>query len=218
MWVGIVTAAMISLIHFIPCEYLLRYLPLGLLTILAILFMHVVFTDMKINAADIAVTLFGIIYIVGLFAYVALLNGYERNGFILGKLFLGYLFLATWGCDVFAFLIGFKFGKHKFSKISPNKTIEGCIGGIFGAVIFGVGLAFFFNITFHMNFSYITILLIEIVLSVVGQIGDFAASSIKRHVGIKDFSNLIPGHGGMLDRLDSVIFIAPFAYMLLRLL
>lgn len=109
-------------------------------------------------------------------------------------------------------------GKHKFSKISPNKTIEGCIGGIVGAIIFGVGLAFCFNMVFHMNFSYITILLIEIVLSVVGQIGDFAASSIKRYVGIKDFSNLIPGHGGMLDRLDSVIFIAPFAYMLLRLL
>lgn len=87
-----------------------------------------------------------------------------------------------------------------------------------GAVLFGVGLVFVFNNVFHMNFSYITIILIEIVLSVVGQIGDFAASSIKRYVGIKDFSNLIPGHGGMLDRLDSVIFIAPFAYMLIRLL
>ncbi len=115
-------------------------------------------------------------------------------------------------------LYGRTLGKHKFSKISPNKTIEGCIGGIIGAIIFGVGLAFIFNIVFNMNFSYITILLIEIVLSIVGQIGDFAASSIKRYVGIKDFSNLIPGHGGMLDRLDSVIFIAPFAYILLRLL
>ena len=69
-----------------------------------------------------------------------------------------------------------------------------------------------------MEFSYISTIIISIILSVVGQIGDFAASSIKRYVGIKDFSNLIPGHGGMLDRLDSVIFIAPFAYMLLRLL
>lgn len=109
-------------------------------------------------------------------------------------------------------------GKHKFSKISPNKTIEGCIGGIVGAIAFGVGFVFFFNTVFSTNFSYITIVFIEIVLSIVGQIGDFAASSIKRYVGIKDFSNLIPGHGGILDRIDSVIFIAPFAYMLLRLL
>jgi phosphatidate cytidylyltransferase len=115
-------------------------------------------------------------------------------------------------------LYGKTIGKHKFSKISPNKTIEGCIGGIIGAIVFGVVLAFAFNAIFNTTFSYIKIILIEIVLSVVGQIGDFAASSIKRYVGIKDFSHLIPGHGGMLDRLDSVIFIAPFAYMLLKLL
>ncbi|MCI8482217.1 MAG: phosphatidate cytidylyltransferase [Clostridia bacterium] len=115
-------------------------------------------------------------------------------------------------------MFGKAIGKHKFSSISPNKTIEGCIGGVIGAILFGLAFAFAFNMIFDMNISYITILLIEIVLSVVGQIGDFAASSIKRYVGIKDFSNLIPGHGGMLDRLDSVIFIAPFAYMLLRLL
>ena len=69
-----------------------------------------------------------------------------------------------------------------------------------------------------MNFNYLYIILIGIVLSLVGQIGDLSASSIKRYTGIKDFSNLIPGHGGMLDRIDSVIFIAPFAYFLLMLL
>ena len=115
-------------------------------------------------------------------------------------------------------LFGKAIGKHKFSEISPNKTIEGCIAGVIGAVLFGAGLVFVFNHVFNMNFSYVTVILIEIILSVVGQIGDFAASSIKRYVGIKDFSNLIPGHGGMLDRLDSIIFIAPFAYMLIRLL
>jgi phosphatidate cytidylyltransferase len=111
-------------------------------------------------------------------------------------------------------LYGKTIGKHKFSKISPNKTIEGCIGGIIGGIIFGVALVFTFNTIFSTNYSYITIIIIEIILSIIGQIGDFAASSIKRYVGIKDFSHLIPGHGGMLDRIDSVIFIAPFAYML----
>ena len=79
-------------------------------------------------------------------------------------------------------------------------------------------ITYIFNTFFSIQFSYGYAILISIVLSIVGQIGDFAASSIKRYVGIKDFSNLIPGHGGMLDRIDSVIFIAPFAYMLLRLL
>ena len=218
MWVGIVTAAMISLIHFIPCEYLLRYLPLGLLTILAILFMHVVFTDMKINAADIAVTLFGIIYIVGLFAYVALLNGYERNGFILGKLFLGYLFLATWGCDVFAFLIGFKFGKHKFSKISPKKSVEGCLAGTISGVVLVLITTVIYNQVFELQINYLIIGIIGLVINLLGQIGDFSASCIKRYSEVKDFSNLLPGHGGIIDRFDSVIFAAPFAYYLLTLL
>ena len=69
-----------------------------------------------------------------------------------------------------------------------------------------------------MNINYITITIIGIVLSIIGQIGDFSASTIKRYVGIKDFSNLLPGHGGMLDRIDSIIFIAPFAYFLLMLI
>ena len=73
------------------------------------------------------------------------------------------------------------------------------------------------NIRWIRNFNYFYIILIAVVLSLVGQIGDFAASSIKRYTGIKDFSNLIPGHGGMLDRIDSVMFIAPFAYLLLTL-
>lgn len=115
-------------------------------------------------------------------------------------------------------LYGKTLGKHKFSKISPNKTIEGCIGGIVGGIFFGILFAFVFNTIFSMNFSYIKLIIIEAILSVIGQIGDFAASSIKRYVGIKDFSHLIPGHGGMLDRLDSVIFIAPFAFMFFKLL
>ena len=69
-----------------------------------------------------------------------------------------------------------------------------------------------------MNINYLFITVITLLLSVVGQLGDFSASSIKRYVGIKDFSNLLPGHGGMLDRIDSLIFIAPFAYFLLNLL
>jgi len=139
---------------------------------------------------------------------------------LLGEIYLWYLVIAAWGTDSFAYIIGkvFGLGKHKFSKISPNKSIEGCIAGVIGAIILMTAYTWIGNQYLGMNFDYLYIIIIAIVLSLVGQMGDFAASSIKRYTGIKDFSNLIPGHGGMLDRIDSVIFIAPFAYFLLMLI
>ena len=135
-----------------------------------------------------------------------------------GKILLGYIFIASWGTDVFAYLIGKKFGKHKFSKVSPKKSIEGCIAGTIGAVLIMVLYTFILNRYFQFNYSYMYVIIVGIVLSLIGQIGDFSASCIKRYVDIKDYSNLLPGHGGMLDRIDSVLFIAPFAYMLFTLI
>lgn len=109
-------------------------------------------------------------------------------------------------------------GKHKFTKISPNKSIEGCIGGTVGAVILMILYTYICNTFFGMSIHYIYIGIISIILSIIAQIGDLTASSIKRYIGIKDFGDLIPGHGGMLDRIDSVIFVAPFAYFLLTII
>jgi hypothetical protein len=109
-------------------------------------------------------------------------------------------------------------GKHKFSEISPKKSIEGCIGGTVGSVIIALIYAICINKYASLNISYLYISIIAAVLSICSQLGDLSASSIKRTVGIKDFGNLIPGHGGMLDRIDSIIFIAPFAYFLLTLI
>ena len=128
------------------------------------------------------------------------------------------MFLCTWGSDVFAFLIGCKFGKHKFSKISPKKSIEGCVAGVMAGVILSLIATAVFNEIFYMQFNYLTIFMVALVLTIIGQIGDFSASCIKRYIGIKDFSNLLPGHGGLIDRFDSVIFAAPFAYYLLTML
>ena len=109
-------------------------------------------------------------------------------------------------------------GKHKFSKVSPKKSIEGCIGGTIGAILIMLIYTYIINKYLGMNYSYLFIAGIGFILSLVGQIGDFSASSIKRFVDIKDYSNLIPGHGGMLDRIDSLIFLSPFAYALFTLL
>ncbi|MBP3464451.1 MAG: phosphatidate cytidylyltransferase [Clostridia bacterium] len=217
-WIGYLAAISIAFLHIIPQVYITTYLPLVILGILAILFMHVVFTDMKINFADIAISLIGIVYVVGFFAFVALLYAFEKNGQQLGKFYIAYLFLATWGSDIFAFLVGVKFGKHKFSKISPKKSIEGCLAGTFAGVILVIIAAIIFNNCFDLQNNYIIIGIIALIINLLGQIGDFSASCIKRYSEVKDFSNLLPGHGGIIDRFDSVIFAAPFAYYLLTLL
>ena len=126
--------------------------------------------------------------------------------------------MGAWGTDTFAYSIGTRFGKHKLTPISPKKSVEGSVGGIVGAVILSLIYTYIINKTANLEISYLAISGIAIILSILGEIGDSAASSIKRYAGIKDFSQLIPGHGGMLDRIDSILLMAPFAYFLLILI
>ena len=136
-----------------------------------------------------------------------------------GRYLVWYTILGACFTDIFAYFIGSKFGKHKLCPdISPKKSVEGAIAGTLAAIIVTTTYTYFINTYAGVEYSYMHIALITLVLSVIGQIGDFAASTIKRYVDIKDYSNLIPGHGGMLDRIDSIMFIAPFAYILLSLL
>lgn len=215
-WIGYLVAAMISLIHLVEGEMLLKMIALFVPVIIAILFIQLIIENMKISIIDIAITLFGILYIALFTMFIPLIAGEEGYG----KLLVWYVLIIAWGTDIFAYLVGntLKLGKHKFSKISPNKSIEGCIAGIIGALILSLLYTYcIHNLAGFNMISYGYIAFVAIFLSIIGQFGDFAASSIKRYVGIKDFSNLIPGHGGILDRIDSLIFIAPFAYILLIL-
>lgn len=212
-WIGYILAIAIAFIHIIPTAYTKNSLQLLLPSLMAVLFLMVIVTDMKINVKDIMVTLLGIAYILGFIVFIPMLRGLDKGVFL-----VWYLLFSAWGTDIFAYLIGKKFGKHKFSKISPNKSVEGCIAGLIGSVLSCLLYTILLNEFAGFNILYTYIIFVSIALSVLSQIGDFAASSIKRYAGIKDFSNLIPGHGGMLDRIDSVIFIAPFAYFLLIIL
>ena len=212
-WLGYLCCVSIALIHFIPHEYLSMIVVLTIPIILLILFATVIATEMKISFKDIAYTFIGIFYVVFFTMFVAFINGMEN-----GKILIWYVIIAAWGTDIFAYFIGRLFGKHKITKVSPKKSVEGCIGGTIGAILLMILYTYIANTFFGVNYSYLYIAGIGLVLSLIGQIGDLAASSIKRYVDIKDFSNLIPGHGGMLDRIDSLIFLAPFAYAFFTLL
>ena len=124
--------------------------------------------------------------------------------------------ISSWGCDIFAYLFGMMFGKHPFvPKLSPKKSVEGAIGGIIGSVALAV--AYGFAVQKYIPDVKLAPLIFAIICmfgAAASQVGDLAASAIKRKVGIKDYSHLIPGHGGVLDRFDSVIMVAPIIYLI----
>jgi len=115
-----------------------------------------------------------------------------------------YLFIITITTDTFAYFIGSLIGKHKVNEISPKKTYEGCVGGS----LFGTLISVLFYLAFiNSNTNIFILAIITLFLTIIGQLGDLFFSLIKRHFNIKDFSNIMPGHGGILDRLDSIIFV-----------
>jgi len=136
----------------------------------------------------------------------------------------GYLYTIVASTDIFAYLIGIKFGKHKLCPdISPKKTVEGAIGGFIAGSILGVGSAFLLGIlhpkTGREYFITITgALLVSMIISFAVQVGDLVASKLKRTYQIKDFGNIFPGHGGVLDRFDSLIFSGAVYYILVLII
>lgn len=156
------------------------------------------------------------------FFYVAFLLAciYQIRNMESGAYLVWIVFIGSWGSDTCAYAVGRLFGKHKaFPVLSPKKSWEGCAGGVLGAALIGLiyGLIFQTNIQTPTN-PVLLIPLVAGISSVFAQIGDLAASAIKRENDIKDYGTLIPGHGGIMDRFDSVIFIAPAVYYLLQIL
>lgn len=209
-WVGYLSTIIILGLHFFV-DSLFNVIILTMFLSTLLVFLQVF--AKKADIIDASITLLGIGYITIFMLFIPLTEELPNGG-----LLIWYIFGATWGADIFAYIIGKTFGKHKFTDISPKKTIEGSIGGILGSIIFMMIITYVLNTWCAMNISYWAILGMAVLLSVISQIGDLIASSIKRYLGIKDFGTILPGHGGMLDRFDSVIFTAPLAYMLIALL
>ena len=170
----------------------------------------VLFRD-KTSFADCAASFLGSVYISVFFVHLLLIRQLS-----LGKMVIWILLICAWGTDTFAYFSGRLFGKHKLCpKISPKKTVEGAIGGTIGcAVLLCIYVAIIGNIN-NLRIDWLNVFIIAIPTAVFSQIGDLAASCIKREHNAKDYGNLIPGHGGILDRFDSVILISPLVFYLL---
>jgi len=124
-----------------------------------------------------------------------------------------FLLMTVWAGDTCAYFTGTLIGKHKlYPKISPKKSIEGLLGGLAGSII----VAFFFRRFFLQDLTWSHTVMLAFFIMILGQMGDFGESMIKRSVNVKDSSRLIPGHGGLLDRLDSLLFSTPFLYYYVR--
>ena len=172
-----------------------------------------VLTFPKYNSEQITMVFFGFFYVV-----IALMYIFKTRQISGGEYAVWLIFIGSWGSDTMAYVVGRKLGKTKIApKLSPKKSLEGLIGGIVGAALIGIIFALIFRTQLLESFSNPILIfgLTGAIGSVVSQIGDMAASAIKRNKGIKDYGNIIPGHGGILDRFDSVIFIAPIVYFML---
>lgn len=177
--------------------------------ILFIIILLLFFDSIKRNSSiiDAALTILGMIYIPCMFSNIIFL----QNG-INGKAIVWLPFITAWLSDTFAYFAGITLGKNKLCpKISPKKTIEGSLGGIIGSLVSSLVAGIIFNsLGFFIPLIHFGI--IGALSGAVGQIGDLFASSIKRFCKIKDYGNIIPGHGGILDRFDSILFTAPTVY------
>jgi len=187
-----------------------------------IVFMFLVMFHKRNTALDCAVTVFGFFYICMLLSTVILVRNFED----LGVYVVWLIFFSAWGADTGAYFAGRFFGKRKLAPIlSPKKTIEGAIGGVLTAAGISAvyGLVLIHNPLPVQFAEFENMLVWQLALigaggAVLSIFGDLAASAIKRHTDVKDFGNLLPGHGGILDRFDSVLFTAPSVYMLVILI
>lgn len=185
--------------HFLSLDiYKLFFIFLFILLVLSVL-LH-----KKLSFHEISFLFVSVFYVsFGFFSFFSIREG-------LGLSFSVFVMIIIWSTDTFAYLTGKFFGKTKFTTISPNKTIEGSLGGLFFSLMFAFAFSFFFPIFDSIS----SMILFSLSVSLFVQIGDLVESSIKRQFNVKDSGNILPGHGGILDRFDSLIFVSPFIYFI----
>ena len=181
---------------------------LGIAFLILIMAVYV-FTYPKFRSEHITLAFFGLFYVAFMLSYVYQIRMLEQGAFL-----VWLVFLCSWGCDTSAYCVGVTMGKHKLAPVlSPKKSVEGAIGGVVGAAVLGAFYATLINrFSAGAAAGILQYALICGIGGIISQVGDLAASAIKRNHDIKDYGKLIPGHGGILDRFDSVIITAPIIY------
>lgn len=192
-----------------------QYLFTALCIYLIALLITYVLTFPKVKSMQMMCAPFGLIYVAIFLSFV------YRTRMLDGGLYYAWIILlGAWGSDTFAYLVGCSIGKHKaFPVLSPKKTWEGCFGGVAGAFLVGslFGLIFADKLPSYGIPSWLVVGFVCFGAAILSMFGDLTASAIKRDNGVKDYGKLIPGHGGVLDRFDSVLFTAPAVYFLVVL-
>lgn len=228
--------ASIALLELVRMKKIARYsvaAGLGLLLMWALMFPYGVFEGTIASGDLITKSEITLLAVLVLLSYTVLVKNrftFDDAGFLLlSAIYIGmgfnylmetrvagveYIFFAlfiVWATDTGAYLFGRTLGKHKlWPQISPKKTIEGSVGGVLLACI----VAFIFQMVHPLEHSLIVILLVTVLVSIAGQIGDLVESAFKRHYAVKDSGKILPGHGGVLDRFDSLIFILPILHLI----
>lgn len=205
----------------ITCYYLVTYfvqdafyaVMVILLAMIAMMSVYV-FGFPKYHANQVMDAYFALIYAPVMLSFVFLTRQLEDGIYLVWM-----IFISSWISDTFAYLTGVMIGRHKLAPVlSPKKSIEGSVGGIVGAALFGALFGAYLDSTLGQEQYVMILAVVGGVGSVISQVGDLAASAIKRNHEIKDYGKLIPGHGGIMDRFDSVIFTAPITYFLITIL
>jgi len=180
------------------------------------LLIYLVIAHNEINIIDCSITMFGFYYVAFLLSNIYFVRVFPKYG----QYFVWLIFICAWASDTGAYFAGVNLGKHKLiPSLSPKKTVEGTVGGILtaGILAFLYGFAVQYYTRPEINLMWV-FAGVGIIGAAISQLGDLSASAIKRHTGIKDFGSIMPGHGGIIDRFDSVLFTAPAVYLTMRVL
>lgn len=213
----------------LPIVIFFKKNPVALLTVSVLVIATIQISTNKIEQTTkkLSFTYFGILYVGVSFSYILKIKELQNGGIL-----LLFLFCLIWACDTFAYIFGISFGKHKFSKISPNKSIEGLIGGFLGVLAISISFEYIYYyislalsryikytpVKLHIFDLDFKVVIFAIIITALAVLGDLFESKLKREFGVKDSGTILLGHGGFLDRFDSALFVLPIAFYLLKYL
>lgn len=203
-WIGYIALV----IFFLAYTWIIKHFSVFVSILIITTLIVMVLTYPKHNIVDVALTLFAPLYVGLLLSFILIIRDAKYGEFL-----VWLIFISAWGSDTCAYFTGMFFGKHKLAPVlSPKKTIEGAVGGALGSALIAWIYTYIYTQLIYpeMGTKIIFIVAIVFVSAILSQFGDLAASAVKRMLEVKDFGYIFPGHGGVLDRFDSILFVAPF--------